>query len=159
MGDEIRIESLVNDLVTYTVMNSPEFVPDKDLIAQNTLTDIQQEYIQGLINGNTPKELCQLLGIPRIQPYLWGKKCKLFADAVDIVSKMKTDDLESQMWQSALGESANPITQMFLLKAKKPEYKENAQPQEQGVVNIKISIGEQQYKVVDATESSIELDG
>lgn len=159
MGDEIRIESLVNDLVTYTVMNSPDFVPDKDLIAQNTLTDIQQEYIQGLINGNTPKELCQLLGIARIQPYLWGKKCKLFADAIDIVSKMKTDDLESQMWQSALGESANPITQMFLLKAKKPEYKENAQPQEQGVVNIKISIGEQQYKVVDVTESSIELDG
>ena len=158
MADEIRIESLVNDLVTYTVMNSPDFVPDKDLIAKNTLTDMQQEYIQGLINGDTPKELCQLLGIARIQPYLWGKKSKLFADAVDIVSKMKTDDLESQMWQSALGETANPITQMFLLKAKKPEYKENAQPQEQGVVNIKISIGEQQYKVIDVTQDTVSED-
>ena len=158
MADEIRIESLVNDLVTYTVMNSPDFVPDKELIAQNTLSDAQQEYIQGLINGDTPKHLCQLLGIPRIQPYLWGKKSKLFADAVDIVSRMKTDDLESQMWQSALGETANPITQMFLLKAKKPEYKENAQPQEQGVVNIKISIGEQQYKVIDVTQDTVSED-
>ena len=158
MENDIKIESLVNDLVAYTVMNSPDFVPDKDLITQNTLTDMQQEHIQGLINGNTPKELCQLLGIPRIQPYLWGKKCKLFADAVEIVSKMKTDDLESQMWQSALTETANPITQMFLLKAKKPEYKENAQPQEQGVVNIKISIGEQQYKVVDITQDSVSED-
>lgn len=151
MEEQFEIQSIVNDLVAYTVLNSPDYVPDPELVAQNTLTDMQQEFIQGLIQGKTPKELCELLGIARIQPYLWTKKSKLFSDALDIIKKMQADDLESHLWAKSIEENANPIMQMFLLKAKKQEYKDNAPPSEQGTVNIKISVGEQQFKVVETT--------
>lgn len=154
MENDVDIQSLTNSLIQYTVLNSPTYVPDEKQLANTQLTDLQSEYLQGLINHTAPKDLCIQLGVARIMPYIWCKQNKLFAQAVDLIKQLEADDLESVIWTKSMNPNANPITQMFALKSRKQEYKDNALPTAQGTVNIKISVGENQFKVVQSAEQN-----
>lgn len=150
MENELRVSDLANDLIAYTVVNSPSYVPPTD--NQYELDDMQKQYLQGLIDGKQPKDMCKELGLSRIQHYLWAKKCRLFAETVELIQKMQADDLESSMWKEALVEGSNPIPKMFLLKGFKDRYRDNAAPPAVNAVNIHVSVGGQEFKVVaDAT--------
>ena len=149
-NDEINVYDLAKELVAYSVVNSPTYVPPE--VNEYELSDQQSQYLQGLVAGKRPVEMCETLGMSRVQPYLWKKNHKLFREALELIENMQADDLEASMWQEALQEGGNPITKMFLLKARKQNYKENAPLQGANTVNIKVSIGEQEFKMVDVTQ-------
>lgn len=151
MNDDFRVDDLTKDLIQYSVFNTPGFKPPET--NEYELTDMQKEYLQGLMQGDTPKELCKMLGLSRIQPYLWKKNWKLFADTLELVEQMQADDLESSMWAEALSdEPSNPIVKMFLLKARKTNYRENAAPPTSNTVSVHVTVAGEEFKVVaDAT--------
>lgn len=147
MNDDMNIYSLAKDLIVYSKMNSPDYKPDE--LNQPELSDLQQEYIQGIMDGKSSKELCQMFGLSKMQPYIWKKQNPLFKEAMEFVQNLKADTLEEQMWNDAInGEKPNAITQIFLLKGKRPEYRENALPTPSNSVNIRISVGDNEFKVV-----------
>lgn len=145
-NDEFNVQDLAKDLVAYTVVNSPTYKPPET--SQYELTDMQTEYITGIMQGTQPKELCLQLGLSRMQPYLWKKQSRLFAEALELVAEMKADELENELWNKATTEGANPIMQMFLLKRARPEYRDNAAPPTANTVNLHVTIGGQEFKVV-----------
>lgn len=155
MSEDMDIYSLAKDLIVYSKMNSPDYVPDE--LNKPELSDLQQEYIQGIMDGRSSKELCAMFGLSKMQPYIWKKQNPLFKEAMEFVQTLKADTLEEQMWNDALeNESANPLTKMFLLKQAKPSYRENATPQGSNSVNIRISVGDNEFKVVTDTDESQE---
>lgn len=151
--DTINVKDLSNELITYTVINSPDYKPDKDKLNQVELTEIQIQYIDGIMNGKSPKEMREKVGISKITPYLWKKQSKLFAETLDLIEQMQADDLESSMWAEALSdEASNPIVKMFLLKGRKPLYRENAAPPTSNTVSVHVTVAGEEFKVVaDAT--------
>lgn len=149
----IDINSLARDLVQYSVVNSPDYKPSE---LNNELTMMQEEYIKGIIDGKKPSDICRELCVSRVQPSLWRKQNKLFADAIELVENLRADELESAMWEDALKDGANPIKQMFLLKAFKDKYRENAQAPTANTVNLVVSVGKEEFKVVVDTTPEIE---
>jgi hypothetical protein len=149
-NDEINVYDLAKELVAYSVVNSPTYVPPE--VNEYELSDKQSNYLQGLVAGKRPVEMCETLGMSRVQPYLWKKNHKLFREALELIENMQADDLEASMWQEALSGDVNPIQKFFLLKARKAQYRENAPAQGANTVNIKVSIGEQEFKMVDVTQ-------
>lgn len=151
MNDDFRVDDLTKDLIQYSVVNTPGFKPSET--NEYELTDMQKEYLQGLMQGQKPKDLCAQLGLSRVQSYLWKKQSKLFAETLDLVEQMQADDLESSMWSEALSdEPSNPIVKMFLLKARKTNYRENAAPPTSNTVSVHVTVAGEEFKVVaDAT--------
>jgi hypothetical protein len=67
-------------------------------------------------NGGNVSSACQACGISRKTFYAWKKENPDFADAVDEVTEMTVDNVESALYKNAL--DGNVTAQIFFLKTR-----------------------------------------
>jgi hypothetical protein len=117
------------------------------------LTDMQLKFLDymditdstedDVVNINTA---CTILGIRKSELVIWIKTNKLFARCYEILKEAEAEQAESVLWSSATSQhNKDSISRMFALKARKPEYRENAPAPGDTVVNVRISVDGQVF--------------
>ena len=103
------------------------------------LTQKQISYIENLLLEMSNIE--KILGILPAEIVIWKRQNKLFNYIINIIKESQADKLESAMWEAAANpENKDNIAKMFLLKARKQEYKDNAPPPPTPAISLRISI-------------------
>ena len=85
-NDELNVSDLAKELIAYSIVNSPTYTPPE--VNEYELTDQQSNYLQGLVAGKRPVEMCESMGMSRVQPYLWKKNHKLFREALELMGRL-----------------------------------------------------------------------
>jgi hypothetical protein len=118
-------------------------------------------YINILGAGYSSEDACAALGIDVVQPYLWLEeedKDGIMHQCMSLLKRMQADTLEEDVWEQAIRNPKATILKMFALKARKDEYKDNAQPVTNIQTNLHVTIGGKDYDISanykDVTEST-----
>jgi hypothetical protein len=132
-----------NQLVSYALN---ELYNNDNAIKNNLqielLEPLQLDYIEALDrNDATIKEICDELSISKTTIIIWQKTNKLFAKCIELIKEAEAEQTESILWTAAQSkESADTISRMFALKARKPEYRDNAILQGATIVNVRVTV-------------------
>ena len=102
----------------------------------------QEQYINALYeNKLSTKEIRENLNIPAALVTVWTRGNKLFAKCIEIIKETQADQAEEILWNNAIDpESKDSISRMFALKARKQEYRDNATPQINTAISLKITL-------------------
>ena len=95
------------------------------------LSLVQVQYLNMIIAGLSNEDACKALSISTAYPLLWkkeGDKDSLYFCCIEAIKEKQADELESNMWNTASTDNSSrrDIMKMFLIKSRKPEYKENS---------------------------------
>jgi len=97
-------------------------------------------------NARNINTACTILGIKKSELIIWIKTNKLFARCYEILKEAEAEQAESVLWSGASSQhNKDSISRMFALKARKPEYRENAPAPGDTVVNVRISVDGQDF--------------
>lgn len=122
---------------------TPELVKQSDdRLADYTLSPQAYLYLLMIDQDITPAIACKALQISKSQPILWSKDNKLYTAILDAIKEAQAEQLEAEIWQSPQG-----IERMFALKARKPEYKDNAPPAAPPAINLNVTIDNRQIEI------------
>lgn len=122
-------EQMISDL---HIEKQEDFKP---LLLTNRQIDYLEHFAMNMDN------IEELLEISTAEVVIWKKQSKLFSYIINIIKEAQAEKLESEMWRVAiLPENKDNISKMFLLKARKQEYKDNAPPPPLAAINLRISI-------------------
>lgn len=91
-------------------------------------------------DGWTDKEVCKGLGIGRSQLAIWQESDDLYKACIEFIKNIETDDAEQITWRNAIQDKDANSERMFALRARKPEYRDNAQVPESATVNLYVGI-------------------
>jgi hypothetical protein len=87
-----------------------------------------------------------LLEIDKTTIVIWKRTNKLFAKCLELIKESQAESVESLMWMEAANkDNKDNITRMFLIKARKPEYRENAVIPASSIVNVRVTIDSKDY--------------
>lgn len=103
--------------------------------------------------GASVKAACEVQGLTTVQHVAWKKCNSLYAKAYDMIKQAQAEEVEDVVWQNALNpDTRNSIERMFALKSRKAEYKDNAIPQGDTNVSIRITLEGEEIpaKVIEA---------
>jgi hypothetical protein len=125
------------------------------------LSLVQIQYLNMRMVGLSRTDACKALGISSASPMLWEEesgKTSLYCCCVDAIKRKQADELEDNMWDTAMNDSSSrrDIMKMFLIKPRKPEYKENS-TMVNVPVQVNISVDREPY-VVDSSIKVVEED-
>ena len=156
---ELRTRYADHPVVLYAVDKLSEEAVKKnssEKINVPELTSGQLAFID-LMDSNeyiVMSDACKALGIRLSEIVIWKRNSRLFEICMDILKEAEAEQAESVLWSNAT-QAANPdsISRMFALKARKPEYRENAPAQGDTVVNVRISVEGQEFN----TEAGIKI--
>ena len=90
--------------------------------------------------GWTDKEVCKGLGIGRSQLAIWQESDDLYKACIAFIKSIETDDAEQITWRNAINDNTATSERMFALRARKPEYRDNAQIPEANTINLYVGI-------------------
>jgi len=103
------------------------------------LSSKQLEYLYMVDSGQS--NICSTLEITPSTVAIWCRQSRMFADCLAVVKSAQAERLEQLMWDKANDcNDKDSISRMFLLKARKPEYRENAIQQGENTVNVHVTI-------------------
>lgn len=91
-------------------------------------------------DGWTDKEIASGLGLGRAVIAVWAESDDLYKACLDFIKDIETADAEQITWRNAIENPNANIERMFALKARKPEYRDNAQLPSSQSVNLRISL-------------------
>lgn len=139
--DKQYIESIYadNPIALYCAESIIEQDKTKTDYRKLLLSKLQLSYIELLDRGQS--NICSTLDITPSTVAIWCRQSRLFADCLAVVKQAQAERLEMLMWDKANNsEDKDSISRMFLLKARKPEYRENAIQQGDNTVNVHVTI-------------------
>lgn len=95
------------------------------------LSLVQVQYLNMRMAGITAKDACKALSIGAMTPMLWEEesgKDSLYAKCMDAFKTMQARQAEDMIWDATIndGSPKRDILRMFAMKARMPEYRENA---------------------------------
>ena len=131
----------------YSVDNEP---PD--------ITSQQVIYLNMRMSGLSTRDACKAMGIDTMQPMLWEEECdktSIYGCCVEALRKLEASILEDKLWSKAINDSRADNVALACLKARMPEYKENAPVAGVSMVQVNITVENQPY-VVDTGVSPLE---
>lgn len=112
------------------------------------LSDYQMEYINRYDSSDniTMADVCADMGIRKTTVIMWQRANKLFNACIDLIKQTEAEQAESCLWSGATDpESKDSISRMFAIKARKPEYRDNAMPVGVNVVNVRVTIDDKEF--------------
>lgn len=95
-------------------------------------------------------EACGLIGIDVTMPLVWEAESgsgSWYMMCMEGIRKLEADVLEESMWASVLGGHTKEAERMFMLKGRKPQYRDNYQAQVTAVTQIRVSIDNNDFDV------------
>jgi hypothetical protein len=105
----------------------------------------QLNYIMWLDDPNQDKEQYY---INKSTVVIWTRTNKLFAKCLEIIKEAQAEQAESVLWTGATDtNNKDSISRMFALKARKPEYRDNAVAPGASVISVRVSIDGNPYSV------------
>jgi len=105
------------------------------------LTCAQGLYLIGLTHGLTPFRILDILKISRICPALWGKTgSTAYKESLRAIKEMQAEQAEALILENAVNNPSAGLDRMFVIKAFKPEYRDNAPLPSAPAVAISITI-------------------
>jgi len=116
------------------------------------LTPVQIKYLE-MLNKSELKltEIIDALDISKSDIVIWSKTSPLFKACIDIIKDGQAELLEAVTWDNALsGDSKTSIERMFALKARKPEYRDNAAMPAPTLISLRVTLEGQD---IDTTAS------
>jgi predicted DNA-binding protein YlxM (UPF0122 family) len=132
-----------NQLVSYALnelYNNDNAI--KNNVQVELLEPLQEEYLQAIDqNDSTIKEICDEMRISKTTIIIWIKTNKLFAKCIELIKEAEAEQIESVVTKAAQdSNSADNISRMFALKARKPEYRDNAVLTGATIVNVRVTV-------------------
>lgn len=112
------------------------------------LTVEQMRYINlyDSTDGTTLADVCSDMNIRKSTVIMWMRCNKLFNACIELIKQTEAEQAESCLWSSATdAESKDSISRMFALKARKPEYRDNAILPGASVVSIRVTIDNKEF--------------
>jgi len=138
--DEYKGSALIQYAITELYSNTK---PEEQI---ELLTRDQRGYIELLDDDMQVDNMHDLLEINKTTVVIWKRTNKLFAKCLELVKESQAESVESLMWREAANkENKDNITRMFLIKARKPEYRENAVAPGSSIVNVHVTIDQKDY--------------
>ena len=105
------------------------------------LTCAQGLYLIGLVHGLLPFKILDILKISRICPALWGKTgSTAYKESLRAIKEMQAEQAEALILENAVNNPSAGLDRMFVIKAFKPEYRDNAPLPSAPAVAISITI-------------------
>jgi hypothetical protein len=105
------------------------------------LTCAQGLYLIGLVHGLMPFRILDILKISRICPALWGKTgSTAYKESLQAIKSMQAEQAEALILENAVNNPSAGLDRMFVVKAYKPEYRDNAPLPSAAAVAISITI-------------------
>lgn len=142
MGDEM-ILAIYNALQQLPDYQTPDLVKQADdKLADLVLSPQAYLYLLMIDNDLTPAIACKVLRISKSQPILWANDNKLYKAILEAIKQAQAEQLEAEIWQSPQG-----IERMFALKARKPEYRDNAPPPAPAHITLNVTIDERELQI------------
>ena len=110
----------------------------------DSIQDEDEEEDEGkLENINT---ICKRLDVKKSELIVWIKTNKLFERCIDILKQAEAEQAESVLWSKASKTKNNDaLSRMFAIKARKPEYRDNAEIKGETVVNVKVTLDNMEF--------------
>jgi len=122
------------------------------------ITSQQVVYLNMRMSGLSTKDACKALEIDTMQPMLWEEECdknSVYVCCVEALRKLEASMLEDKLWAKAINDSRADAVALACLKARMPEYKENAPVVGVNMVQVNITVENQPY-VVDTGVTPLE---
>jgi len=133
-----------SELVQYAIREIYSNVKSKEQI--ELLTRAQRGYIELMQQRMAVENMHDLLEIDKTTIVIWKRTNKLFAKCLELIKESQAESVESLMWMDAANkDNKDNITRMFLIKARKPEYRENAVVPASSIVNVRVTIDSKDY--------------
>ena len=111
-------------------------------------------YLEMLDQGIRPDTIDNMTEISPSTIVIWKRTNKLFDKCLEIIKESQAEQLENRLWDEAMQPlNKDPITRMFLLKARKPEYKENALPPAVNLVSVRVTIDGKDFDTTASTKT------
>ena len=104
-----------------------------------------------------PLAACKALKISRSQAVIWNKENKLFAAVLDAIKAGQAEELEASVWHNALTNLDADKERVLALKARKPEYRENAPEPAAPAVSIRITVDNAEIDISDNYRKAIDI--
>jgi hypothetical protein len=125
-----------------------------------TLSPEQITFLNMRVAGISPDYACKAIGIDSLSPLYWEEsegKDSLYCKCVEALSLKQVKDAENTVWDAVAKDSSSrrDILRMFAIKAKLPEYRDNA-PTVSAPVTVHLSFGNRQYLPETDTSKIIE---
>jgi len=140
-----------NPLISYALKQCYNINNNIDNKNIEKLSSEQIKYIEMLSDNKPISEICHILCISKPLIIIWQKTNKLFNECIKIVKECQAEQAEAILWNNAINsESADSISRMFALKARKPEYRDNAIIPNNNIISLKISVDGQ---LIDTSQS------
>jgi hypothetical protein len=108
---------------------------------ENKLTCAQGLYLIGLTHGLTPYRVLDMLKISRMCPAMWSRKgSTAYKESLRAIKEMQAEQAEALILENAVNNPSAGLDRMFVIKAFKPEYRDNAPLPSAPAVAISITI-------------------
>lgn len=149
LTDYLNIEDRPADYVPLTDFTLPMKTALVSLLKDDKMNPADVPYItlaqayiiDRLAEGNSLATACGTISVPIIQHVAWIKSNKLYAKAIQLLKEAQAEQVEDVVWQNALsGSTATTIERMFALKSRKAEYKDNALPQGDTNISVRVTL-------------------
>lgn len=138
IADFYRDKSEIIQYAATQMMEEIKADQDTDL-KHLILTKRQIDYLEHLMDDMGDLE--NMLEISSAEIVIWKRQSKLFANIISIIKEAQAEKLEDEMWRTATTKgNKDNLSKMFLLKARKQEYKDNAPPPPLAAINLRITI-------------------
>ena len=105
----------------------------------------------------SPLVACKAIKLSKSQPIIWKKENKLFSAVLDAIKAGQAEELESVVWQNARFNPAAERERMFALKARKPEYRDNAPTPTPGNVSVRITLNNTPIDISENYRQTIDV--
>ena len=109
------------------------FDPEKDGLKKSHSVSLRAA-------GWTNVEIAEGLEVSRSVIEIWEQTDELYKHCIEFVRKMETKDAEQKLWQQALRLNSASREREFAIKARLPEYRENAAPPTNVITQLRISL-------------------
>ena len=104
-----------------------------------------------------PLVACKALRISRSQAVIWQKDNKLFSAVLDAIKAGQAEELEASVWHNAMTNVDADKERIFALKARKPEYRDNAPEPTAPAVSIRITVDNAEIDISDNYRKAIDI--
>ena len=136
MPDAIAI---MKDIV---LIDNPEFTGDlEQMLGARAIG-----YLYARLNGMNHINSLEIANIAPIEVEMWSKKPE-FQAIMGMIRLAEASMAESVTWDQAINNPSSSVERMFALKARRQEYRENGQVNNQTTTNLRITIEGQDFDV------------
>ena len=143
-----RLLTLSGEIKAYSM---PEAVKRADEACSHLRIDASMFlYLFLADRGFSPGEACRMMGINKTDPVIWRRENKLFAACQKAIIEAMADEAEAMSISLAVSDPKANLERMFVVKAHKPQYRDNAPMPSPVNVHLEVTIDK---KLIDASDS------